>query len=90
MTSLALLCPEFVRHFSPVRTSIGEGNMCDFDSERFIESVLKKSFLYDVKDEKHSNRSIVQKGWEYISKVRGCESYGHLHIIYSVTTVLLV
>jgi hypothetical protein len=32
-----------------------------FETERFVETLVReKSFLYDVKDKKHSNRDIVQ------------------------------
>jgi hypothetical protein len=64
-------------------TASGTGNMCVFVSEHFIELVLKKSFLYDAKDKKHSNRDIAQKAWEDIAKEMGCESERYLNPNYS-------
>jgi hypothetical protein len=78
-----------VHHSFPARTSNGTGNMSDFDS-CFIELVPENSFLYDVKDKKHSNRDSVQKAWEDIAKEMGCEGDHYLNIIYTVITVLLV
>lgn len=37
------------------------------------ELVQEKSFLYDVEDEKSSNREIVQKAWEDVRKDVECE-----------------
>jgi hypothetical protein len=48
-------------------------NMSGFDTERFIELVRERPFLYDGKDKKHGNRDIVQKAWEDISKEMDCE-----------------
>jgi hypothetical protein len=79
-----------VHHTFPDRTRNGTGNMSDFDSECFIELVPENSFLYDVKDKKHSNRDIVQKAWEDIAKEMGCEGNHYLIIIYTVITVLVV
>jgi hypothetical protein len=56
-----------MRNSLPAMTSSGTGSLCVFDSEHFIELVLKKSFLYDAKDKKHSNRDVVQKAWEDIA-----------------------
>jgi hypothetical protein len=49
------------------------GNTFGFNIKRFSGLVWEKSFLHDVKDEKHSNRYTVQKAWEYIGKEMGCE-----------------
>jgi hypothetical protein len=60
-----------------------------FNTERFIEVVWKKSFLYDVKDEKHSDRDTVQKAWEGTGKEVGCEG-NYSSIIYAVMILLLI
>jgi hypothetical protein len=47
--------------------------MSGFDTERFIELVRERPYLYDGKDKKHGNRDVVQKAWEDIGKEMNCE-----------------
>ena len=60
-------------HSLPVSERCGKRNMSGFDTERFIELVRERPYLYDGKDKKHGNRDIVQKAWEDIGKEMNCE-----------------
>ena len=54
--------------------------MSAFDTERLVELVRERPFLYDGKDKKHGNRDIVQKAWEDIGKEMDCEGkHCYLH-----------
>jgi hypothetical protein len=52
--------------------------------------VWEKSYLFDVKDKKHSNRDIVQNPCEDIKKEMEFEGNQYLNIIYMIITILLV
>ena len=67
-------------HSLPVSEHSGTGNMSAFDTERLVELVRERPFLYDGKDKKHGNRDIVQKAWEDIGKEMDCEGkHCYLH-----------